>query len=232
MPTPSFPYAGDLMKFDIGTVFDNKYLKTYDLGYGDGKHYYMASRRDAGGVAASMTDEEFWAMLPDAVTCCVIFTDPGDAAGENDRLLLSYEFRYPCGRYLLSPPAGLIDPEDRSAPDALLRTAEREIKEETGLELDRERGDRLFEVSPLLFSSPGMTDESNGIACAVLNRPWTEAKIGYGNATGTEMFDGSLFVSRSQARELIKRGRDEYGNFYSVYTALVLFCFLSGIWKE
>ncbi len=236
MPTPLFRYAGDEMNFEavkpeIEPVFENKYLKAYDIHYSPGKHYFEASRREQERLVAAMSDAEFRSMLPDAVTCCVIFSDPADPAGDNDRLLLSYEYRYPCGNFLLSPPAGLIDPEDRENPDALIVTAEREIMEETCLDIDRERGDRVFTVSPALFSSPGMTDESNGIVCAVLNRSWRDANVKYDKAVGTEMFEGSIFVSKEQAREIIKRGRDEYGHFFSVYTALALFYFISDLWK-
>ena len=74
-------------------------------------------------------DEEFKKMLPDAVSCVVVLKQKG----KEDRLLLNYEYRYPAGRFLLSVPAGLLDPEDKDCEDPLITAAKREIKEETGL---------------------------------------------------------------------------------------------------
>ena len=217
---------------DIVPLLENRFLKAYDLQYAPGKHYFEASRRGADRLVAAMGGEEFRALLPDAVTCAVIIKDAPDSA----KLLLSYEYRYPCGRFLLSPPAGLIDPEDiegRTAEEAVLCAAQREIEEETGLKIDRSRGDRLFMVNQALFSSPGMTDESNAIACAVLNVPEnSQPDINYDGVSGTERFDGSVFIDRSGAIEILKRGRDEKGNFFSVYTALVLMYFISGLWED
>ena len=219
----------------IEPLLENRFLKAYDLQYAPGKHYFEASRRSRDGLVAAMDDNKFRSMLPDAVTCAVIIDPADDETGENARLLLSYEYRYPCGRFLLSPPAGLIDPEDADtgkAEDAVLRAAEREIMEETGLGIDRERGDRLFVLSPVLFSSPGMTDESNAIACAVIRSCPDDVNISYDGITGTEKFEGSVLLGRDQARKILDSGRDVKGKYYSTYTALVLLYFISGMWKN
>ena len=150
---------------DAVPLLENRFLKAYDLRYAPGRHYFIASRRDREDLVAAMSDDSARTMLPDAVTCAVILTDGN---GDNARLLLNYEYRYPCGRFLLSPPAGLLDPEDCAAAEPLLTAARREIMEETGIAVDEAQGDRLFVLSPVLFSSPGMTDESNGIAAAVV----------------------------------------------------------------
>ncbi|MBO4327360.1 MAG: NUDIX hydrolase [Clostridia bacterium] len=226
----------DEIKFEPLPLFENRFLNAYDLNYAPGKHYFEASRRSADKLVATMSDDEFKAMLPDAVTCAVIIRSHDDNGREREGLLLSYEYRYPCGRFLLSPPAGLIDPEDaegRSTDEAVLMAAAREIKEETGLGVCAGRGDRLFTVSPVLFSSPGMTDESNAIACAVLNIPRGEAlNVNYDGITGTERFAGSIVVDRAGAEKLLKKGRDAKGNFYSAYTAVVLLYFISGLWRS
>ena len=36
----------------IKTLFENRFLKVYDLQYAEGKHYYDASRREAKDLAA------------------------------------------------------------------------------------------------------------------------------------------------------------------------------------
>ena len=53
-------------------------------------------------------------MLPDAVSCVVIWnpSDDDEKSGHEPCLLMNREFRYPTGQYLLSVPAGLIEPED------------------------------------------------------------------------------------------------------------------------
>ncbi len=89
------------------------------------------SRRESGSLVARKSDEEFKAMLPDAVTIAVIVK----IADDEPKLLLNYEYRYPVGQYLLSPIAGLIDPADRSKDDPLIEAAKREIFEESCLKV-------------------------------------------------------------------------------------------------
>lgn len=274
----------DITKECVKSLLDTKFIKVYDLQYAEGKHYYDATRRSAEDLIAIKSDEEFKKMLPDAVTCAVILVGDGKKgnAGElgkdgmfEPRLLLSREFRYPAGRFLLSPPAGLIDPEDkegylcaladesnkisetelrRLADEALISTAKREIKEETGLTVGPD--DDIFVINQLLFSTPGMTDESNALVCAVidvgdaLKAEAVKENLSYGEASkadcvklienilttegavGSEVFDGFVLVTEAEAREIIKKGRDSYDNFFSVYTWCVLMYFVSGMWKQ
>lgn len=227
----------EIKKEHVETLLDTKFIKVYDLQYAEGKHYYDATRRAADDLVAVKSNEEFKKMLPDAVTCAVILVGDNIAP----RLLLSREFRYPAGRFLLSPPAGLMDPEDKegyekglSADDALISTAKREIWEETGLKVSE--NDRIFVLNQLLFSTPGMTDESNGLVCAVINVGDADDKriesiLTTEGAVGSEVFDGFVLVDEDKAREIIKAGRDSYDNFFSVYTWCVLMYFVSGMWK-
>ncbi|MBP5749961.1 MAG: NUDIX hydrolase [Firmicutes bacterium] len=209
----------------VKTLLETKYLKVYDLQYEEGKHYNDATRREADRLTALMSDGEFLEMQPDAVSCCVIVRLPG----EEPKLLLSYEYRYPCGRFLLSPPAGLIDPEDRDEEDALIRTAVREIREETGLEV--KPSDRVYVANPCVFSSPGMTDECNAMVCAVVDTDSLD-QLNQEGAVGTEAFDGFLLATRQEAEEILRSGRDPQGFFYSVFTWVVLAWFAGGFWKK
>ena len=274
----------DITKECVKSLLDTKFIKVYDLQYAEGKHYYDATRRSVEELIATKTDEDFKKMLPDAVTCAVILVGDGkkgnaDELGKDGmfepRLLLSREFRYPAGRFLLSPPAGLIDPEDkegylcaladesnkisetelrRLADEVLISTAKREIKEETGLTVGPD--DDIFVINQLLFSTPGMTDESNALVCAVidvgdaLKAEAVKENLSYGEASkadcvklienilttegavGSEVFDGFVLVTEAEAREIIKKGRDSYDNFFSVYTWCVLMYFVSGMWKQ
>ena len=150
-----------IRKENVVSLFESRFIKVFDLQYEEGKHYYDASRRSLEKLMATKSDEEFRNALPDAVTCVVIV----DVKGDEPKLLLTREYRYPTGQFLLSPPAGLLDKEDEEQAEPLLCTAKREIEEETGIVL--KDTDSLYVINPLLFSSPGMTDESNALVCAV-----------------------------------------------------------------
>lgn len=210
---------------DVKVLFDSPYLKVADLQYAPGKHYYDATRRDMVNLTAVKSDEAFGTMLADAVSCFVIL----DAQGEEPRLLLSYEFRYPAGQYLLSVPAGLIDEEDRGKTDVLISTAIREIREETGLEI--RQTDTVRVVNPLVFSTPGLTDESNALICAVL-RSAKLSDLSQEGAVGSELFDGFCLLTKGRAREILRTGRDERGRYYPLYTWAALVYFVSDMWRE
>lgn len=214
-----------IRKEDIKVVFDSPYVKVADIQYAPGRHYYDATRRNMEELTAVKTDEEFRNMLPDAVSCIVILDTPGEEA----KLLLSYEFRYPVGRYLLSVPAGLIDKEDEGEQDPVYTATVREIKEETGLDITE--GDRVFAVNPLVFSTPGMTDESNALVCAVL-RGAQLSSLSQEGAVGSEQFDGFALLTKADALKVFREGRDERGNFYPLYTWAALSYFLSDAWKN
>ena len=213
-----------LKKEQVKTLIETRFIKVADLQYNEMGHYYSVSRRPCGSVPL-MAEEEFKNMISDAVTCIVIVKRHGD----EPKLLLTKEFRYPVGQFLLSPPAGLIDQEDRETESPVISAAKREIEEETGLAV--KETDLIYVVNPLCFSSPGMTDESNALACAVV-----DADEGFEfNSDHTESVerigDYALF-SREDALRVLEQGRDDEGIFYSVYTFIALIYFVSGLWKE
>lgn len=213
-----------IKKENVKPLFDSKFIKVFDLQYEEGKHYYDATRRSLDRIAALKSSEEFRAMLPDAVTCVVIL----NIKDEEPKLLLSKEYRYPAGQFLLSPPAGLLDPEDAGTENPILTAAKRELKEETGLTITEK--DSLFVINPLLFSSPGMTDESNALACAVV-RLEDKSGLSQDGAVGSECFDGFELLSKEEAMEILKNGKDKDGVFYSVYTYCCLMYFVSDLWR-
>ena len=136
---------------------------------------------------------------------------------------MSYEYRYPAGQYLLSPVAGLLDPEDRKSADPLVNAAIREIREETGLTV--KEGDRIRVLNQCAFSSPGMTDESNAFLCAEITLDNLD-ELNQNGAEGSELFDGFELLDRERAEEIFRTGRDEHGNFYSLAAWMVLSIFL------
>ncbi len=211
-------------KEQVKTLFDSKFIKVFDLQYEEGMHYFDATRRSLDNLMAIKSTEDFQHALPDAVTCIVILENENGEA----RLLLTREFRYPTGQFLLSPPAGLMDEEDIAAEQPLLSTAKREIEEETGICLTEK--DTLFVVNPLLFSTPGMTDESNALVCAVV-RPENSSVLTQGGAVGTECFNGFELLNKEAALHLLKNGRDDQGIFYSVFTWAALMYFVTDLWK-
>ena len=62
----------------IEILYENRFLKCYDLQYAAGKHYYEASRRERDDLVVRKPDQEFREMLPDAVTIAVILHLPGN----------------------------------------------------------------------------------------------------------------------------------------------------------
>ena len=154
-------------------------------------------------------------MLPDAVTIAVVLHLPN----EKPKLLLSYEYRYPVGRFLLSPIAGLLDPEDSECDDPLRSGAVREIFEETGIKVSE--NDKITILNPCAFSTPGMTDESNAFLSADITLPDT-SMLNQTGAVGAELFNGFELVSVDEAKEIYKSGKDKYGNTFSLATWAIL----------
>ena len=210
----------EINKDRIETLYESRFLNMFDLQYADGRHYYEATRRSKDSLVLKKKDAEFRSMLPDAVTIAVVLHLPGNET----RLLMSYEYRYPVGQFLLSPVAGLLDPEDHSGPDPLVSAAIREIREETGLTV--KETDKVYVLNPCAFSSPGMTDESNAFLCAELTLDSLDA-LNQDGAEGSELFNGFELLDRQRAQEIFRTGRDEQGNFYSLAAWMVLSIFLS-----
>lgn len=187
---------------NIKNVYDG-YLKMYELEE-NGVKYQYASRRA----------EDNSSNLADAVTCVIILKFPN---GE-EKLLLSSEYRYPLKTYMLSPTAGLVDPDDTD----IIQTALREIMEEVGIS----DVDEIKILSPMLYSSPGMTDESNAVVLAKVNVD-DSFKVNRNNITGSEMFNGSILVSKNMARKIISEGHYNYSPI-PVWTMLALMYFVLG----
>ena len=209
----------------VKSLLETKFIRVFDLQYAEGRHYYDATRRDLDQLTAVKSDEEFKTMQPDAATVYPILLSKDC----EPRLLLHYEYRYPVGQFMISPPAGLIDPADRSAEEPLIVTAKRELFEETGLRVKEK--DRIFVVNPLVFSTPGMTDECNGLVCVVVN-DFEENSLSQDNCESTECFDGFCLVTKDQALKMLRDGRDPRGNYYPAYTWMALSYFVSDEWKH
>ena len=201
------------------TIYESEYMNLYDLQYREGGHYYCASRRNKDRMVALTPDEECGTMQPDAVSSFVVL----NIKGQPKKLLLNWEYRYPVGQYMLSVPAGLIDKGDWNNPNALVDTAIRELKEETGIEV--EESDEIKVVSPCVFSTPGMTDEGNALVYISINRD-EMPKMNHDGAEGSEVFEGFRLVSKEDAEEYLCKGRDEHGMYYPLFTWAALMFFM------
>ena len=204
----------------IEALYEARFLNMYDLQYAEGKHYFEATRRGKDNLVVKKSDAEFREMLPDAVTIAVVLHLPGNET----RLLMSYEYRYPVGQFLLSPVAGLLDPEDQKSDNPLVNAAIREIREETGLTV--KESDKVYVLNPCAFSSPGMTDESNAFLCAEITLDSLD-DLNQNGAEGSELFDGFELLNRERAQAIFRNGRDEHGSFYSLAAWMVLSIYLS-----
>jgi ADP-ribose pyrophosphatase len=209
----------------VSSLLDTKYIRVYDLEYAPGCHYYDASRRTAEQLAAVQTEAAFHDMLPDGVGCCIILC----VKGQEPKLLLTSEYRYPIGRFVLGPVSGIIDEADRQQADPFVCAAIREIGEETGLV--PEPGDRVFTVNPCLFVSPGFTDESCAVMCGVLHRE-TFPELTSKGAEGTELFEGFVLLTEEEVRCLLREGRDKKGRYYSAFAWVIMTYFALGDWKS
>ena len=212
-----------LKRDELQTLFESKFLNVYDVRPGD-KPYYNASRRKAEDLPVLMSDDERKSMVADAVSCVVVL----NVEGKEPLLVMNQEFRFPIGQFVLSVPAGLIDKSDKVKEQPVFSAAIRELKEETGL--DFEDTDTIEMVNPLLFSTPGMTDESNAIVQITLNRK-SMPGLTQDGAEETELFDGFKLLTKEEASKILKAGRDEDGFYYSVFTWIGLVCFVSGLWN-
>ncbi len=203
-----------VMDYPVETLLDAKFIRVFDLQYEQGRHCFEATRRTKEELVAGKTEEEFRSMIPDAVSCCVVWHGE-----EKELLVLNREYRYPLGRYVASVPAGLIDPEDRgrSRQEAVFSAARRELREETGIEM--KEGDSLRMLNACLFSSPGMTDESNAMVRIDLYGH-SRAEMRQDLACGGERFEGFLMVDEAEARRIMAEER------ISVFTWIGIAAFL------
>lgn len=72
------------------------------------------------------------------------------AAIYKEKMVITKEYRIPIDGYEYGLPAGLID-----KGESIETAARREFKEETGLDIEI-----IHDISPVLYSSPGLTNES------------------------------------------------------------------------
>ena len=156
---------------------DQKWLNLFDVAYvdatGHNRSWQIASRSAlpkciSGNYA-----------VPDAVIIVPFHT-------VENKLVITREYRVPLADYEYGFPAGLID-----AAESIRAAARRELREETGLHLTR-----FLKISPAIYSSAGMTDESIAMVYAEC-----EGQPSSAENKGSELIEVQL-VNRTQAKLL------------------------------
>jgi len=161
----------------VKKVTDYRHLNMFEIKYSDTGNneriWSIASRNDPPKCVSG--DFE----LPDAVVIVPFHT-------EKKKLVIIKEFRVPLGGYQYGFPAGLVD-----AGETIEASVKRELKEETGLTMMQ-----MNKVSPPIYSSSGMTDES--IAMAYVD---CSGEVSRDGNTSSEDIE-TIFVSRDEAKDL------------------------------
>ncbi len=163
---------------EIKKITEQTHLNLFSLSYqdqrGGEKSWVFASRKKVPEVVDT---------APPAADAVVIVP----FHREKEKLVMIREFRVPLGGFQYGFPAGLVDPGE-----TVEKAAARELKEETGLELES-----VLRTSPPIYSSSGMTDESVSLVYAGCRGEMSLA----GNEASEEI--SVLFLSREGAKNLL-----------------------------
>ena len=156
---------------------DLKWLNMFEVAYidknGHNRSWQVASR----AKEPKCITKKF--AVPDAVVIV-----PWHCA--ENKIVITREYRIPLADFEYGFPAGLID-----AGETIEQASRRELKEETGLEVTRFTG-----ISPPIYSSAGMSDES-----VVMVYVECDGNPSTANNTGSEVIEVEL-ISPSQAFRL------------------------------
>ncbi len=159
---------------------------------GNHKSWHFASRLDIPKCESGIFH------IPDAVVVVPFHVDL-------NKLVIIEEFRVPLAGYQFGFPAGLVDPGEK-----VEEAGERELKEETGLDLTK-----VLKLSPPVYSTSGMTDEA-------ISMLYVECKGTESNKNNESSEDIKVhYLSPGQAAEII----DDDSLKIDVKTWLVLTCF-------
>jgi len=157
---------------------DEKWLNLFDIRYiagtGTERSWQMASRQKAPKCITGSYRR------PDAVVIVPFHT-------ARNKMVIIREFRVPLDDYEYGFPAGLVD-----NGESVEQAARRELMEETGLTVSR-----FIKVSPPIYSSAGMTDETVAMVYVECEgEPSTSAN------TDSELIEIQL-ISPDEARDLL-----------------------------
>lgn len=143
---------------NLETLAQTKFLSLYNANYinkgGNKKTWTIATRKSKEAL-----EDQFFNGKEDKVDAVVILAYHKD----EKKLVAIKQFRMPINNYVYELPAGLIDNNDD-----IISTVKRELKEETGLDLEEVIENKIGQK---LYLSPGMTDESVSLVyCTCLGK--------------------------------------------------------------
>ncbi len=166
---------------ELKKISDCDHLNLFSIRYKDRfdheKSWVFASRLET----PSVMEKEKKIITPDAVVVVPFHR-------EKKKLVIIREFRVPLGEYQYGFPAGLVDRGEN-----IEQAGKRELKEETGFDLVK-----IVKISPPVYSSSGMTDETISML--------------YAECTGEPSLEGNEdsedievnLISRDEAAELLE----------------------------
>lgn len=161
---------------------NNRFLNMYDLEMvsdtGRRSKYFVASRAERIEDLKLYTGD----YKPDGVCMYSIYRDDTD---KKEKVVLIRQYRCPLDGYIYEFPAGLVD-----AGETMEQAAVREMKEETGLDLEVIPTSAMY--SKPYFTTIGMTDETCGTI--------------YGYASGKPSKDGQ---EENEEIEIVLADREE-----------------------
>ncbi|WP_010167163.1 NUDIX hydrolase [Candidatus Epulonipiscium viviparus] len=193
---------------ELKELVKTRYLSMYDIVYqnkkGNQKSWMLATRKTAAELHKIFFEKTVDAA--DAVVVVAFHT-------ASKSLVCIKQFRLPINDYIYELPAGLIDPGE-----TISTTTVRELKEETGLDLDQilqePYGDKLY-------LTPGMTDESIALVFCTCS-----GDVSTDHLEPDEDITPYL-VNKEQAKEILASDTKMDVKFY-----LILSNFINGIYDN
>lgn len=172
---------------NLETLAQTKFLSLYNANYtnkgGNKKTWTIATRKTKEAL-----EEQFFSGKEDKVDAVVILA----YHKEERKLVAIRQFRIPLNNYVYELPAGLIDNNDD-----IISTVKRELKEETGLDLEEVTEEKIGQK---LYLSPGMTDESVSLVYCTCS-----GKVSDENLEEDEDIE-TVLLSREDAIKILNSG--------------------------
>ena len=172
---------------NLETLAQTKFLSLYNANYTNKgwnkKTWTIATRKTKEAL-----EEQFFSGKEDKVDAVVILA----YHKEERKLVAIRQFRIPLNNYVYELPAGLIDNNDD-----IISTVKRELKEETGLDLEEVMEEKIGQK---LYLSPGMTDESVSLVYCTCS-----GKVSDENLEEDEDIE-TVLLSREDAIKILNSG--------------------------